>query len=164
MPHCFNTLHGLYVLNYFEANIKIYLDDNLETQSNYNVFMMTASNGNNFRVTGPLCREFTGHRWIPLTKASDVELWCFFDVRLNKRLNKQSWGWWFEMPPRSLWRHHNVAYFSPAGQGDMAVSNAVGSNVFDILLCMGLPWFLRTAVIDPGSTVIVYSEGKLEFL
>ena len=27
--------------------------------------------------TGPLCREFTGHRWIPLTKASDAELWWF---------------------------------------------------------------------------------------
>ena len=39
--------------------------------------MMTSSNGNIFRVTGPLCGEFTGHRWIPLTKASDVELWCF---------------------------------------------------------------------------------------
>ena len=30
-----------------------------------------------FRVTGPLCGEFTGHRWIPLTKASDAEFWCF---------------------------------------------------------------------------------------
>ena len=30
-----------------------------------------------FRVNGPLCREFTGHRWVPLTKASDAELWCF---------------------------------------------------------------------------------------
>ena len=30
-----------------------------------------------FRVTGPLCGEFTGHRWIPLTKASDAELGCF---------------------------------------------------------------------------------------
>ena len=39
--------------------------------------MMTTSNGNIFRVTGPLCGEFTGHRWIPLTKASDAELWCF---------------------------------------------------------------------------------------
>ena len=39
--------------------------------------MMTSSNGNIFRITGPLCREFTSHRWIPLTKASDVELWCF---------------------------------------------------------------------------------------
>ena len=41
------------------------------------ISMRTSSNGNIFRVTGPLCREFTGHRWIPLTKASDAELWCF---------------------------------------------------------------------------------------
>ena len=41
---------------------------------------MTSSNGNIFRVTGPLCGEFTGHRWIPLTKASDAEHWCFFDL------------------------------------------------------------------------------------
>ena len=39
--------------------------------------MMTSSNGNIFRVTGPLCGEFTGHRWIPRTKASNAELWCF---------------------------------------------------------------------------------------
>ena len=39
--------------------------------------MMTSSNGNIFRVTGPLCGEFTGPRRIPLTKASDAELWCF---------------------------------------------------------------------------------------
>ena len=30
--------------------------------------------------------EFTGHRWIPFTKASDAELYCFFDLCLNKRL------------------------------------------------------------------------------
>ena len=28
---------------------------------------------------------------------------------LNKRLSKQSWGWWFEMPSRQLWRHCNVS-------------------------------------------------------
>ena len=39
--------------------------------------IMTSSNGNIFRVTGYLCGEFTGHRWIPRTKASDAELWCF---------------------------------------------------------------------------------------
>ena len=41
------------------------------------MFMMTSSNGNIFRVTGPLCGKFTGHRWIPHTKASDTELWSF---------------------------------------------------------------------------------------
>ena len=58
------------------------------------LYMMTSSNGNIFRVTGPLCGEFTGDRWIPLAKASDAELDVFFDRRLNKRLSKQSWGWW----------------------------------------------------------------------
>ena len=45
--------------------------------------MMTSSNRNIFRVTDPLSGEFTGHRWIPLTKASDAELWCLFDLRLG---------------------------------------------------------------------------------
>ena len=41
----------------------------------YYIGMMTSSNGNIFRVSGPLVGEFTGHQWIPLTKASDAELW-----------------------------------------------------------------------------------------
>ena len=52
--------------------------------------MMTSSDGNIFRVTGPLCGEFTGHRLIPqqrpVTRSFDV----FFDVPLNKHLSKQS--------------------------------------------------------------------------
>ena len=32
----------------------------------------------------------------------------FFDLRLSKRLSKQSWGWWFETPSRPLWRQCNV--------------------------------------------------------
>ena len=42
-----------------------------------NTSMMTSSNGNIFRVTGPLCEEFNGDRWIPQIKSSDAELWCF---------------------------------------------------------------------------------------
>ena len=38
--------------------------------------MMTSSNGNIFRVTGPLRGESTDHRWV-LTQPSDAELWCF---------------------------------------------------------------------------------------
>ncbi|VVD00421.1 unnamed protein product [Leptidea sinapis] len=47
------------------------------------------------------------------------------------------------------------------GYGDMAVSNAVGSNVFDILVCLGLPWFIQTAIIHPGSHVNVISKGLI---
>ena len=42
----------------------------------------------------------------------------------------------------------------------MAVSNAIGSNVFDILVCLGLPWFMKTAMVDPGSVVKVKSRGN----
>ena len=52
--------------------------------------IMTSSDGNISRITGHLCGEFAGHRWIPHTKTSfDI----FFDLRLNKRLSKQWWGW-----------------------------------------------------------------------
>ena len=37
---------------------------------------MTSSNGSISRVTGPFWGESTGHRWIPLKKSSDAELWC----------------------------------------------------------------------------------------
>ena len=41
------------------------------------LIMVTPSNGNIVRVTGPLHGEFTDHRWIPRTKASDTELWSY---------------------------------------------------------------------------------------
>ena len=41
------------------------------------ILMLTSSNENIFRVTGHFCGEFTGPPWIPRTKASDAELWCF---------------------------------------------------------------------------------------
>ncbi|KAM6426273.1 sodium/potassium/calcium exchanger 5 isoform 2-T2 [Liasis olivaceus] len=44
------------------------------------------------------------------------------------------------------------------GRADMAMSNIVGSNVFD-LLCLGLPWFIKTAFVDPSGPVLVNSSG-----
>ena len=44
-------------------------------------------------------------RWIPpqrpVTRSCDV----FVDLRLNKRLSKHWWGWWFETLSHPLWRH-----------------------------------------------------------
>ena len=76
-------------------------------QNNY-FSMMSSSNGSISRVTGPFCGEFTGHRWIPLKKASDAGL--FF--RLNKRLSKPSGPRRFETPSRFLWRHWNDQWFA----------------------------------------------------
>ena len=40
----------------------------------------------------------------------------FFDLRLNKRLSKQCWGWWFEMPLHPLWCHYNDFVKSKGGK------------------------------------------------
>ena len=50
----------------------------------------------------PVPGEFPAQR--PVTRSFDV----FFDLRLNKRLSKQSSGWWFEMLSCPLWRHCNA--------------------------------------------------------
>ncbi|XP_053341241.1 sodium/potassium/calcium exchanger 3 [Clarias gariepinus] len=45
------------------------------------------------------------------------------------------------------------------GMGDMAVSNSIGSNIFDILLGLGFPWMLRTLVVEHGSSVSINNKG-----
>ena len=62
-----------------------------------------------FHVTGllrnkPVTGDFPA-QW-PLMSSFDV----FFDLRPNKRLSKQSWGWWFETPSCPLWRHSYVSF------------------------------------------------------
>ena len=89
----------------------------LPVANGLNWIMMTSLNGNIFRVTGPLCGEFIGHRWIPTQRPMTRNFDVFFDLRLNKRLSKQSWDWWFETPSGSLWRHWNdVVYQRKAFQ------------------------------------------------
>ena len=69
---------------------------------------MTSSNENIFRVTGHLCGEFTGPGEFPTQRPVTRSFDVLFDLRLNKRLIKQPWGWWFETPSWSLWRQCNV--------------------------------------------------------
>ena len=52
----------------------------------------------------PVPGEFSAQR--PVTRGFDI----FFDLRLNKRLSKQSCGWWFETLSCLLWRHCNVIF------------------------------------------------------
>ena len=54
-----------------------------------------------FPLNWPFVRELPSQR--PVTRSSGVS----FDLRLNKRLRKQSWGWWFEKLLYPLWRHCN---------------------------------------------------------
>ncbi|XP_065296690.1 probable sodium/potassium/calcium exchanger CG1090 isoform X1 [Dermacentor albipictus] len=45
------------------------------------------------------------------------------------------------------------------GFGDMAVCNALGSNIFEILVGLGLPWFIKTVLLTPGTPAVVHGKG-----
>ena len=114
------------------------------------VSMMTSSNGNIFRVTGPLCGEFTGPGEFPaqspVTRIFDV----FFDLRLNKRLSKQPWGWWFETPSWSLWRQCN-GKVDPVGKlswkiGSGSKSTKIKQNTANYQLCAQNIWTQPTCL------------------
>ena len=73
------TVKGLYIpmVMRFQCTHRSQHDTRWNMYADYCIHIMTSSNGNIFHVTSLLCREFTSHRWIPCTMASDVELWCF---------------------------------------------------------------------------------------
>ena len=70
---------------------------NMMMSSNGNITALLAICAGNSPVTG----EFPTQR--PVTRSFDVS----FGLRLNKRLSKQSWGWWFQTLSHPLWRHCN---------------------------------------------------------
>ena len=76
--------------------------------------MMMSSNGNIFRITGPLWGESTGHRWIPLTKASDVKIFSLICAGVNV------WANWYL-------RCHYARY-------DVTVMNMMNSRYVEQLL------------------------------
>ena len=108
---------------------------------------MTSSNGDIFRVTGlhagnsPVPGKFPAHR--PVTQSFDV----FFDLRLNKRLTKQSWGWWFETLSRPLWRHCN-GYWSEHFTTAVVVLRADDHTWYDSEHPF-MNWFLFHSNNDP---------------
>ena len=78
--------------------------------ANHSIDTMTSSNGNIFRVTGPLCGELTGPGEFPIQRPVMRSFDVFFDLRLSKRLtgcvnNREAGD--FETPSWSLWRQCN---------------------------------------------------------
>ena len=105
----------------------------------------------------PVPGEFPAQR--PVTRSFDI----FFDLPLNKRLRKQSWGWWFETLSDSLWRHCNVILLSwlkktftlplSSAWGDgmcqkrvsrSGTSNYTPQYLCDVITCP-CPWYLLLA-------------------
>ena len=69
-----------------------------------------------------------------MTRSFDV----IFDLSLNKRLSKQPWGWWFETPAWSLWRHRN--------DGNYVCVDG-----------LSVRWIRRSSVVSPQKERVIHS-------
>ena len=96
-PHSLVALYCAVVLLWFTSVSHVFYqhDDVIKMESFSALLAICAGNS-------PVAGEFPAQR--PVTLSFDV----FFDLRLNKRLCEQSWGWWFETPSHPLWRHRNA--------------------------------------------------------
>ena len=96
---------------------------------------MTSSNGDIFRVSGPLWGKSTSHCGYPSQRQVARILDVFFEMRLNKWLSKQSGCRWFKTPWRSLCRHCNdgrILYNSPS-KGYRVPCPFIHINVYSII-------------------------------
>ena len=102
----------------------------------------------------PFVRGIHRSRWIPHTRPVTRSFDVSFDLRLNKRLRKQPWGWWFEMPPCSLWRHCN----------DMKISRGWHGNASHIT-CTVAGGEFRSSVVDLRfNTINHYCFSKYRYI
>ena len=113
--------------------------------------MMTSSNGtfsallDLYAGKSPVTSEFPAQR--PVTRSFDV----FFDLRLTKRLSKQSWGWWFETLSRPLLRHCSVPRYLITAPG------TISTTLF--LLCFGPCYvIINTEAISIICSNVMYSK------
>ncbi|XP_012260271.1 probable sodium/potassium/calcium exchanger CG1090 isoform X2 [Athalia rosae] len=120
------------------------------------------------RLSMPDCRQEKWKRWYPFTFCvsmiwisfySYFMVWMITIIGSTLGIPDTVMGLTFVAAGVSVPDALSSLAVIKEGLGDMAVSNAVGSNVFDILVCLGLPWFIQTAMIQPGSHVNVTSRG-----
>ena len=99
----------------------------------------------------PVTGEFRTQR--PVTRSFDI----FFDLRLNKRLSKQSWGKWFETPVYPLWRHCNDS-FNRITWFKMARRHTANSHQCQLIVVW---WWCIASILIVSSLVIKIKACRL---
>ena len=109
----------------------------------------------------PVTGEFPAQR--PVTRRFDV----FFAQHLNKRLDKQSWGWWFETPSRPLWRHNNgfglhgldgICYIRVCFNYDNIISQDAKTELSLLVLLRGKRLSLRNVTMIHDWIIVALSR------
>ncbi|XP_014489069.1 PREDICTED: sodium/potassium/calcium exchanger 4-like [Dinoponera quadriceps] len=121
--------------------------------------------------TIPDCRRNRLKSWYPLTfimcvlwiaSSSYIIGWVITAIGDTFRIPDSIMGLTFLAAGMSVPEAVSSVIVANQGHGAMGISNSIGSNVFDVLLCLGLPWFIKATLLPkvPGEYYVqINSQG-----
>ncbi|CAG9771427.1 unnamed protein product [Ceutorhynchus assimilis] len=105
-----------------------------------------------FFLTIPDCEKPKLKKWFPITflmcivwigSLSYIVAWMITIIGDTLRIPDSVMGITFLAAGTSVPEAVSSVIVTRQGHGSMGISNSIGSNTFDILLCLGLPWFIK---------------------
>ncbi|KAL1498365.1 hypothetical protein ABEB36_009176 [Hypothenemus hampei] len=105
-----------------------------------------------FFLTIPDCEKPNLRKWFPLTflmciiwigSLSYIVAWMITIIGDTLTIPDSVMGITFLAAGTSVPEAVSSVIVTRQGHGSMGISNSIGSNTFDILLCLGLPWFIK---------------------
>ncbi|XP_077301652.1 sodium/potassium/calcium exchanger zydeco [Arctopsyche grandis] len=127
-----------------------------------------------FTFTIPDCEKPRFKQWFPLTflmciiwigSLSYLVAWMITIIGDTLKIPDSVMGITFLAAGTSVPEAVSSVIVAKQGHGSMGISNSIGSNTFDILLCLGLPWLIKAAFIptEPGHHWVAINSAGLEY-
>ncbi|XP_046743684.1 sodium/potassium/calcium exchanger 4 isoform X1 [Diprion similis] len=127
-----------------------------------------------FMCTIPDCEKPRFKNWFPITflmciiwigSLSYVVAWMITIIGDTLKIPDSVMGITFLAAGTSVPEAVSSVIVAKQGHGSMGISNSIGSNTFDILLCLGLPWLIKSSFspTQPGKHYISINSGGLEY-
>nr|XP_013189241.1 unnamed protein product [Amyelois transitella] len=127
-----------------------------------------------FLFTIPDCEKPRFKNWFPLTfimcivwigSLSYVVAWMITIIGDTLMIPDSVMGITFLAAGTSVPEAVSSVIVAKQGHGSMGISNSIGSNTFDILLCLGLPWLIKASLTpaEPGHYWVKINSMGLEY-
>ncbi|KAH8270707.1 hypothetical protein KR044_010019 [Drosophila immigrans] len=127
-----------------------------------------------FRIAIPDCKKAKNNRIFPLTfimcivwigSLSYVVAWMITIIGDTLKIPDSVMGITFLAAGTSVPEAVSSVIVAKRGHGSMGICNSIGSNTFDILLCLGVPWLIKAVFfpIQPGQNYVAINSAGLEY-
>ncbi|CAG9853912.1 unnamed protein product [Phyllotreta striolata] len=127
-----------------------------------------------FLFTIPDCEKRRFKKWFPLTfvmciiwigSLSYAVAWMITIIGDTLKIPDSVMGITFLAAGTSVPEAVSSVIVAKQGHGSMGISNSIGSNTFDILLCLGLPWFIKATFMPtiPGKHWVGINSAGIEY-